>query len=226
MATQFNISTNKLRFYEKKGLIQPKRDEENNYRYYMESDLIKLQTILLYRLLNIPLEDINHIIKNENNNMLDHFYKQWQAINDEIHRLGLIRGSLEEIMDAVYATDNNDLQNQIHSSIKSMSKMYDIKENWKDRWDFDSWAKSYAKSVEKNIDRPKIYEKYEEILDTVYNTAVKGIDPVSKILDIGVGTANLSKRFLEASYSNIIGLDQSREMLNVSKNKFPNLKLR
>lgn len=226
VAAQFNISTNKLRFYEKKGLIHPKRDEENNYRYYIESDLIKLQTILLYRLLNIPVQDIKHIIKDENNNMLDHFYKQWQAINDEIHRLGLIRGSLEEIMDAVYDTDNNELQKQIHSSIKNMSKIYNIKENWKDRWDFDSWAKSYDKSVEKNIGCLKIYKKYEEVLDTVYNTAVKGIDITCKILDIGVGTANLSKRFLEAGYSNIIGLDQSREMLNVAKDKFPSLKLR
>lgn len=46
VAKQFNISANKLRFYEKKGMIKPKRSYDNNYRYYMEDDLIKLQAIL------------------------------------------------------------------------------------------------------------------------------------------------------------------------------------
>lgn len=226
VAMQFNISTNKLRFYEKKGLIHPKRDEENNYRYYIESDLIKLQTILLYRLLNMSIKDIKDIIQDENNNILDHFYKQWQAVNDEIHRLLLIRSSLEEIMDSVYETDKNELQKQIHHSIRNMSEIYNIKESWKDKWDFNSWAKSYDKSVEKNIGKLKIYEKYQEVLNTVHTIAITGIDKTSKILDIGVGTGNLSKKFLEAGYISIIGLDQSRDMLNVAKDKLPNLKLR
>jgi len=227
VSKQFNVSTNKLRFYEKKLLIKPKRDTENNYRYYTEDDLIKLQAILLYRLLNIPLEDINTILKYEDSyNMLDHFYKQWQAVNDEIHRMGLIRDSLAEIMDAIYDTDNIKILEQIHASIRDMGKIYEIKENWRDRWDFDNWAKSYDKSVEKNSGNIGIYKKYEEVLNKVYKVAIKGIDRNAKILDIGVGTGNLSKRFLEAGYNNIIGLDQSREMLNTAKAKFPKFKLR
>lgn len=226
-AAQFNISTNKLRFYEKKGLIEPKRDIDNNYRYYTEDDLIKLQTILLYRLLNMPLKDIKDIVTDRNsNNILDHFYGQWQAVNDEIHQLNLVRNSLEEIMDAVYDAGSNDLQNHIHKSIKDMSKIYGIKEGWKDRWDFDNWAKSYDISVKRDKGSLKIYRKYEEVLDKVYKAAIAKIDKSSRILDIGVGTGNLSKKFLESGYTNIIGLDQSREMLNVAKNKLPELKLR
>ena len=54
----FNISTNKIRFYEKKGLINPKRNVENDYRYFNENDLIKLHTILMYRELNLLIERI------------------------------------------------------------------------------------------------------------------------------------------------------------------------
>ena len=83
VAELFNITTNKIRFYEKKGLITAARDEENNYRYYTEKDLIKLQTILMYRILNIPIEDIQDILKNDyKNNVLNHFYKQWEIINN------------------------------------------------------------------------------------------------------------------------------------------------
>ncbi|WP_459195850.1 MerR family transcriptional regulator [Wukongibacter baidiensis] len=227
VAKQFNISTNKLRFYEKKGMIQPKRDDENNYRYYTESDLIKLQAILLYRLLNMPIKDIKNIINdNCSHNMLEHFNKQWLAVNDEIHRMALIRDSLEGIMDSIYDSDNNELQERIHSSIENMGKIYEIKENWRDRWGFDSWAKTYDISVEEDISSTKMYRKYDDVLNKVYTLATKNIKTNSKILDIGVGTGNLSKRFLENGYSNIIGLDQSREMIHVAKSKFPNLKLR
>lgn len=227
VANKFCISANKLRFYEKKGLIKPKRDVENNYRYYTENDLIKLQAILLYRLLNMPINDIKNIITDENSsNMLNHFNKQWKAVNDEIHRMSLIRDSLEEIMDALYDSDNINLHEKIHSSIRNMGKIYEIKENWRDRWDFNNWAKTYDKSVERNTGSNNIYSKYNEVLDTVYTTATKNINKDVKILDIGVGTGNLSKRFLETGYNNIIGLDQSREMLSVAKDKFPKLKLR
>lgn len=227
VAKQFCISANKLRFYEKKGLIKPKRDIENNYRYYTENDLIKLQAILLYRLLNMPLNDICNIIRDENSqNMLGHFNKQWEAVNDEIHRMGLIRDSLEEIMDAIYDTDDINLQEKIHSSIRNMGRIYEIKENWQDRWDFNNWAKTYDISVERDNGSNSIYNKYKEILDAVYKTAVNNINKDDKILDIGVGTGNLSKRFLETGYNNIIGLDQSREMLGVAKDKLPELKLR
>ncbi|WP_432406346.1 methyltransferase domain-containing protein [Wukongibacter sp. M2B1] len=227
VAKQFNVSKNKLRFYEKKGLIKPKRDDENNYRYYTEGDLIKLQAILLYRLLNIPINDIKDIINNNcSHNMLEHFNKQWLAVNDEIHRMGLIRNSLENIMDSIYDSNNVRLQEKIHNSIESMGKIYEIKESWKDRWNFDSWANTYDNSVKRNIGSTKIYKKYEEVLENVYRLGTKNTPINAKILDIGVGTGNLSKKFLENGYNNIIGLDQSREMLNVAKSKFPNLKLR
>ena len=47
----------------------------------------------------------------------------------------------------------------------------------------------------------------------------------SKILEIGVGTGNLAGKFLEGNYE-IIGIDQSREMLSVAKEKYPKLKVR
>ena len=71
----FNITTNKVRFYEKKELINPKRDYENDYRYFTEDDLIKLQTILMYRELDLPIENIKDIFTDESkDNILNHFH--------------------------------------------------------------------------------------------------------------------------------------------------------
>lgn len=226
VAELFNITTNKIRFYEKKGLIIAARDEENNYRYYTEKDLVKLQTILMYRLLNIPIEDIEDILRNDyKNNVLNHFYKQWEIINNEVHRVKLIQNSLEEIMDTIYDANDEKYHMSIIESIKKMNEIYKIKENWKDKWNFDGWAKNYDKDVKIDQGSLKIYKNYEVILDTVFKKATSNIDKEAEILEIGVGTGNLANRFLSEGF-HITGLDQSREMLNVAKEKFPKLKLR
>mgnify|MGYP002243576125 CR=1 FL=1 len=46
-----------------------------------------------------------------------------------------------------------------------------------------------------------------------------------KILEIGVGTGNLAGKFLQNKY-HIIGIDQSRQMLAVAKEKYPKLHVR
>lgn len=226
VAEIFNISTNKIRFYEKKGLINPIRNEESNYRLFNEEDVVKIQTILMYRVLGLSIDDIKDIIvNNERNNVLDHFYKQWKVLNDDMQKMRLIKDSLEEIMDLIYEDNNKNYHEGIIKCAKKMNKIQNMKDNWKDRWNFDSWASGYDKSIKSNIGGLKFYKNYDKHLDTVYEETIKKNNKDIKILDIGVGTGNLSKRFLENGYD-ITGLDQSREMLNVSKEKFPNLKLR
>ncbi|WP_242971882.1 class I SAM-dependent methyltransferase [Haloimpatiens massiliensis] len=103
--------------------------------------------------------------------------------------------------------------------------MNKIKNSWKDRWDFNSWADTYDESVMKDKGVLKIYENYNLILENVYNLAVSSIINDSRILEIGVGTGNLAGKFLENDYD-IVGIDQSREMLRVAKEKYPKLKVR
>ncbi|SCY62390.1 MerR family transcriptional regulator [Alkaliphilus peptidifermentans] len=225
----FGITTNKLRFYEKKGILKPKRDTINNYRYYTNDDLIRIQTILMYRVLGLPLDDIKNILDEViKDNIIDHFYKQWEVINDEIHRLRLMRDSIEGIMDDIYDSKGENKLNKIMESAKRISQIRKIKASWKDRWDFDDWAKTYDISVKNDSGELKIYENYNDVLSTVYEEAIKGINIEKhnvRILDIGVGTGNLSEKFLVEGYD-IVGIDQSRKMLNVAKQKFPNLKVR
>nr|WP_300005882.1 MerR family transcriptional regulator [Tissierella sp.] len=212
--------------FKKKGLISPKRDNENDYRSFKESDLIKLQTILMYRELNLPIEKIKEIFKDDSkNNILDHFYTQWDVVNSEIHKIKLIQDSLENIMDTIYESDGANYQQKIVEHIESMNKVWKIKNEWWDRWNFDSWAKTYDKSVKKDISGLKFYKNYDNLLDQVFEKAIKDKEDNMKILEIGVGTGNLAKRFLDKDYD-IIGIDQSREMLNQAKEKFPSLIVR
>lgn len=226
VANMFDITANKIRHYEKKGLLAPLRNVDNEYRKFTEEDIMKLQAILLYRSVGLTIKDIKDIMLNNNNsNYLNHFNNQWQIVSNEIDRLNIVRKSLESIIDNIYESEECRVDDNILDIIKSASELNKIKNSWKDRWDFNSWADTYDESVMKDKGALKIYKNYNLILENVYNLAVSSIINDSRILEIGVGTGNLAGKFLENDYD-IVGIDQSREMLRVAKEKYPKLKVR
>lgn len=56
------ISRQNIRYYEKMGLLNPKRDAGNGYRKYDEEDIGRLKAILLFRKLDMPLEEIRKLL--------------------------------------------------------------------------------------------------------------------------------------------------------------------
>lgn len=58
---RLGLSRDTLRFYEKKGIIQPEK-QKNGYRTYTYEDIKKLSSIMFYRKLNFSIEDISRIL--------------------------------------------------------------------------------------------------------------------------------------------------------------------
>lgn len=227
VAKILNITTNKIRFYEKKGLLLPIREKDNEYRKFNAQDIIRLQSILLYRAIGLTIRDIKSILNNdEKENCLTHFNNQWELVNNEIHRLNVIRKSLENVIDTLYEeTTEYKIDNEILDIINNNNELNNIKNNWEDKWDFNNWAKTYDKAVIEDRGELKIYKNYDLILQSVYNLVHDSKLKEPMILEIGVGTGNLASKFLNDNYD-IIGIDQSREMLSVTKQKYPKLKVR
>ena len=59
------ISSQNIRFYEKSGLVHPVRNEENGYREYDTNDIRILKLIKMFRMIDMPIEQIK-IILSEN----------------------------------------------------------------------------------------------------------------------------------------------------------------
>lgn len=59
------ISRQNIRYYEKMGLLNPERDAGNGYRKYDEEDIGRLKAILLFRKLDMPLEEIRKLLDHE-----------------------------------------------------------------------------------------------------------------------------------------------------------------
>jgi MerR family transcriptional regulator, thiopeptide resistance regulator len=56
------ITPRTLRHYDQVGLLKPSRIGDNGYRYYGEEAVLKLQQILFYRELGMPLDEIKRIM--------------------------------------------------------------------------------------------------------------------------------------------------------------------
>ncbi len=226
VAELFNITTNKIRFYEKKGLLKPLRHNNNDYRKFDNEDIMRLQAILLYRSVGLSIKDTGDILNTyDNRGYLNYFNHQWEVVNNEIHRLSTIRKSLENIIDKLYDEAECKINEDILEDISSANELNNIKNNWKDKWNFNNWARTYDKSVVEDRGELKIYKNYQDILQKVYELSISLHMDEPRILEIGVGTGNLASKFLDEGYD-IVGIDQSREMLCVAKEKYPKLKVR
>lgn len=64
------VTTRTLRYYNQNGLLSPADTGENGYRYYDQDSLLRLQQILFFRELDIPLKDIQLIMTCPDVNLL------------------------------------------------------------------------------------------------------------------------------------------------------------
>jgi DNA-binding transcriptional MerR regulator len=56
------ITPRTLHYYDEIQLLKPARVGENGYRYYSEESLLRLQQILFYRELDLPLDEIRSLV--------------------------------------------------------------------------------------------------------------------------------------------------------------------
>ena len=56
------VSSDNIRFYEKQGLLCPRRNRANDYREYSEDDIRTLKLIRILRMLDMPLPQIRTVL--------------------------------------------------------------------------------------------------------------------------------------------------------------------
>lgn len=62
-AKETGLSISNIRFYEKKGLLEPARDQESRYRNYTEEDILRLKKIIIFRKMDLSVEQIDTMLK-------------------------------------------------------------------------------------------------------------------------------------------------------------------
>ena len=88
LATITNVSTKAIRIYEAKGLLASYRDETNNYRYFDEDAIVRMQKIELLKYLGFSLEDIGKMLERyESMNLTESFLEQKRMLEKKAWEL-------------------------------------------------------------------------------------------------------------------------------------------
>lgn len=129
---KLNISRANIRFYEKEGLLKPKRNNDNEYRDYSNDDLKRLETILLFRKCNISIENIRLIINGEKN-IHEVFKEQISVIENEVKQLEgakIMCKKLSQEKSSVDEIDTDKYINIMDDEEQKGNKFYNITEDY------------------------------------------------------------------------------------------------
>jgi DNA-binding transcriptional MerR regulator len=97
LASQCGITVRTLHHYHQIGLLVPSEYTEAGHRLYTESDLSKLQLILLLKQLGLSLEEIHNFIENPDYNPMLIVQAQVEIINEQIKLKEKLRHELEQV---------------------------------------------------------------------------------------------------------------------------------
>ena len=123
LAEAAGVSPRTLRHYDAIGLLRPSQTGANGYRYYDERALLRLQQILFYRELGMPLTEIKSIMGRRDFDVL-------RALKE--HRLALKRESMriEKLIQTVDYTILN-LKGQMPMDARELFKGFTDEEQQK-----------------------------------------------------------------------------------------------
>lgn len=97
LATLAGITPRTLHWYDKQGLLRPARVTEAGYRIYGPAEVERLQQILLYRELELPLEEIRAILDAPN-------FDRQAALQSHLAALEKRRERMERLIETVKRT--------------------------------------------------------------------------------------------------------------------------
>lgn len=225
-AKMLGLTPRTIRHYEDVGLIRPGHVGENKYRYYSEAEVVLLDGIAALARLGVPLTAIRDLLKGMEQEGLDEVQRvrrllarQLAAVEEELKGLHDIR---EVIRQADFALELN--RDKPLTLVKSVAMTLAVNRaalaRWEDRWSFDEQAARYDEVTGRYTEGYNPHENYNQVLEFVAEMFARD----AKVLDIGIGTGNLAQQLLKQG-CDVLGIDQSREMLRIAREKLPQVSL-
>lgn len=125
------VTTRTLRYYDEIGLLNPAFTTENGYRYYDNGCLLRLQQILFFRELEVPLKDIHRIISRPDFNLLQALRNHRTALLSRASRLDTLLGTIDRTI-AVIQGEKNMADKDYFEGFDESQYEEEVKERWGD----------------------------------------------------------------------------------------------
>lgn len=177
------VSVRTLQYYDKIGLLQPTDYTGSGYRLYDNTALKKLQQILLFRELEVPLKDIKAIIENPD-------FDESKALEQQIDLLTLKMEHLQNLISlarGIKAIGVNNMDFTAFDTSKIDEYAKKAKESWGNTPEYQEFnEKNKNRSVQENniisAEMMNIFTEFGTMLD--YNPSSERVQfQVKKLQD-------------------------------------------
>ena len=95
------VTSRTIRYYDEIGLLDPAKIGDNGYRYYDRDSLLRLQQILFFCELDVPLKEIELIMNGPNYDLLSALENHRSALQGKVHRLEKMIDTLDKTVASV-----------------------------------------------------------------------------------------------------------------------------
>ena len=241
------VSIRTLRYYDEIGLLKPTELSETGYRLYDNKALEKLQEILFFRELEIPLVDIKKIMDTPNYDKEQILITQKMLLEQKRNRLNGIIELITDVMKGVNtmsfeAFSNDEVQKIVDHTLECMSKeaIDEQVQKFGSLEDYKEYLSSGFANEQAMTDLMKWYGSKEKVMEAIMQSTgdteeiKQGQDENTRIYKLFMSAKECDNMEMERSavellaenYKKMFALDNARSiLLDLSKEYLQNSKL-
>lgn len=241
------VSIRTLRYYDEIGLLKPTELSETGYRLYDNKALEKLQEILFFRELEIPLIDIKKIMDTPNYDKEQILITQKMLLEQKRNRLNGIIELITDVMKGVNtmsfeAFSNDEVQKIVDHTLECMSKeaIDEQVQKFGSLEDYKEYLSSGFANEQAMTDLMKWYGSKEKVMEAIMQSTgdteeiKQGQDENTRIYKLFMSAKECDNMEMERSavellaenYKKMFALDNARSiLLDLSKEYLQNSKL-
>ena len=206
VSTLLGVSVRALHHWDETGLVHPSRRSAAGYRLYCETDIMRIQQVLVYRQTGMNLADIKMVLDEPETDAMTHLRRQRELVQGQVSHLQQMLKSINMVM-------------EIHQSGARIS-VAEMAEIWGTDWDpvyieeahaqwgdTEDWAESYRRKA--RMSRADWERAHEETvaLETALAEAMRsGVKP-------GSPEANALARWHRKDFNRWFEVSASKQVL-------------
>ncbi|QKE85960.1 MerR family transcriptional regulator [Arthrobacter sp. NEB 688] len=144
VAETFGVTVRTLHHYDAVGLVVPSARTRAGYRLYTDADLLRLSTVVTYRRLDLPLDEVRALLDGEGS-AVEHLRRQRDVV---VTRLG----ELEELVHAIDRALEREMTEQ-PATTEDLKELFgdgfreEYQQEAQERWgETDAWRQSKSRT--------------------------------------------------------------------------------
>lgn len=176
-ASMLGVTVRTLHHWDEIGLVRPSERSHSGYRIYTAEDLSRLHRVLIYRELDIPLEEISRLLEAGTEDALESLTEQRGRLAERIHHLQKMSSALDELIDAQQAGISLSPEKQIQLFGKDWDPTWS--QQARQRWgESIQWTQYAERSARRSTaDWEQIARRSEDLDQALVQAFASGVRP-------------------------------------------------